>query len=129
MGVYAPEPSQTARSDAIIADIGDYYFLMISHNNVGYFALTIYEKAYLTTNVMGQPDDITSKFECNKELRWKAATIEISKLADMAGFKPADIPEKFFHLFSRAVIFKSGIRIQKCQVSESGRSVSLFGKY
>jgi hypothetical protein len=54
-------------------------------------------------------------------LGWKAAAIEILKLTDMAGFKPADIPEKFFHirqldskLFSRAVILKSGIRIQEC---------------
>ena len=32
-------------------------------------------------------------------------------------------------LFSRAVIFKSGIRIQECQRGDPGRSVSLFGEY
>jgi len=62
-------------------------------------------------------------------LGWKAAAIEIFKLTDMAGFKTEDVPEKFFHLFSRAVIFKPGIRIQECQRGNSGRSVSLFGKY
>jgi hypothetical protein len=98
MGVYASEPSQTAGSGAIIADIGNHYFLMISHNNIGYLALTIYEKAYLTANFIRKPADVTSKFECNKELGWKAAAVKISKFTDMAGFKPADIPEKFFHI-------------------------------
>jgi hypothetical protein len=32
-------------------------------------------------------------------------------------------------LFSRAVIFKPGIRIQECQCGNPGRSVSLFGEY
>ena len=63
MGVYASEPSQTARSDSIITGVRNHYFLMISHNNVGYPTLTIYKKAYLTTNFMGQLTDIASEFE------------------------------------------------------------------
>jgi hypothetical protein len=31
-------------------------------------------------------------------LGWKAAAVKIPKSADMTGLKPADIPEKFFHL-------------------------------
>jgi hypothetical protein len=98
MGVYAPESSQTAWSDSIIAGVWNHYFLMVSHNNVGDLTLTIDEEAYLKTNFMGQVTDIASEFEGNKELGWKATAIEIFKLADMAGFKPAGIPEKFFHL-------------------------------
>jgi hypothetical protein len=71
---------------------------MVSNNNVGYLTSTVYEKAYLTANFMGQTTDIASEFERNKELGWKTTAIEIFKLANMAGFKPADIPEKFFHI-------------------------------
>ena len=98
MGVYASGASQPAGGDAIFTDIRNDDSLMISHNNIGYLTLTVYEKAYLATDFVGKPADIASKFECNKELGWKAAAVKISKFADMACFKPADIPEKFFHI-------------------------------
>ena len=63
MGVDASESSQTARSNSIITGVRNDYFLMIPHNNVGYLTLTIYEKAYLATNLMGQLTDIASEFE------------------------------------------------------------------
>jgi len=87
---------------------------------------------------MGEPADIASKFKCNEELGWKAATVKIFKPADLAGLKSAGIPEQFFHLeltlvlpglFSGAIIFKSSIRIEESQCRHPCRSVSLLCQY
>jgi hypothetical protein len=82
---------------------------MISHNNVGDLSLTVNQKTDLAAYIMGESADIASKFKCNEELGWKAAPVEIFKPADLAGLKPAGIPEQFFHLELTLTLQKSRV--------------------
>jgi hypothetical protein len=75
MGVYASQSFQTTGSHAIFTGIRDDNPMMVSHNDIDYLSLTVYKKAYLSANFMGERAYVTSKFECDKELRWEATAI------------------------------------------------------
>ena len=49
--------------------------MMVSDNDINYFSLTVYKKADLPTNFMGESAYVSSKLECDKELRGKATAI------------------------------------------------------